>query len=88
MVLSVRSFYYTRDYIHFYMHYIHYIHSVDSQSQIQQSKFAGGSPPCHLMTSPVHRSLLRACGCLVSVVDLSLQFFSSFIDLPGHISTF
>ena len=46
-------------------------------------------PPFHLMTSPVHRSLLRACGCLVSVVGLpSLQFFSSFIDFPGHISIF
>ena len=62
--------YYMRDYIHFYIHYIHYIHSVDSRPQIQQSTFAGDSLPFHLMTSPVHRSLLRACGCLVSVVGL------------------
>ena len=82
VVLSVQSFYYMRDYIHFYIHYIHYIHSVDSQPQIQQSTFAGDSPSHDVAgpsLPPPHVWMSRLCrwSSLAAVLLFFVYRFSS-----------
>ena len=92
VMLSVQSFYYMRDYIHFYIHYMHYIHSVDSQPQIQESTFAGDSTvPCYDVAGPSlpppRMWMSRLCRWPKGLPSLQF-FFSSFVDFPGHFSTF
>ena len=89
MVLSVRSFYYMRDYIHFYIHYIHYIQlswfSVADTAAVNV-RWWQSSVPCYDVAGPsLHILRMRR---LVSVVGLpSDRCNSSFLRLSIFLVT-
>ena len=88
MVLSVQSFY-QNAWLYTLLYTLYTIYTQSILSRRYRSQRSLVTVLSRVMTSPVHRSLLRACGCLVSVVGLRAfpRCSSSFLRLSIFLVT-